>query len=73
MSSKPKAKTYIVHRNGNLGQPTVIGRYRVGARSPEEACELLKKEVGKHIKTRVYYEEKEPSKLLPHGVVIREC
>lgn len=73
MVSKPKAKTFIVHHRGQAhhGGYTVLGRYRVGARNEKEAIELVRKEVGKHAKVRVYYEEK--SKMLSHGIVVREC
>lgn len=72
MSSKPKSKTYIVHHNGTYRQPTVIGRYRVGARNEDEAVKILRGSLGKHIKARVYYEEKNEAKLVPHGTVIKE-
>lgn len=71
MASKPKSKTFIVHQNGNYKQPTVIGRYKVGARDKKEAESLLREVIGKHTKVRVYYEEK--VKLVPHGTVIKEC
>lgn len=74
MSSKPKrTKTFIVHHRGQAshGGYTVLGRYKVGAKSKEQAEELLRQEVGKHCKVKVYYEDKDG--VMPHGVVIREC
>jgi hypothetical protein len=71
MASKPKSKTFIVHQNGNYKEPTVIGRYKVGARDRKEAESLLRGVIGKHTKVRVYYEEK--VKLVPHGTVTKEC
>ncbi|PLS19430.1 hypothetical protein CVD28_03165 [Bacillus sp. M6-12] len=73
MASKPKSRTFIVHHRGqaNHGGYTVLGRYKVGARNEKEAEELLRGEVGKHAKTKVYYEDEKS--FMPHGVVIREC
>lgn len=73
MASKPKnSKTYIVHHRGQAshGGYTVLGRYRVGAKNPEEAESFLREVVGKHAKVKMYYEEQE--KLLPHHTVIKE-
>ena len=67
-----KSKTYIVHQNGHFRQPTILGRFRVGARDPNEAMELLRKKLGKHISCRVYYEVMDPKLYLSHGEVIRE-
>jgi hypothetical protein len=72
MASKPKnTKMYVVHQNGNFKQPTVIGRFRVGAKNEKEAEDILRKSIGKHTKVRTYYEEKK--KLVPYGTVIKEC
>lgn len=73
MASKPKSKTYIVHHRGqaNNGGYTVLGRYKIGARSPREAEGLLRKVVGKHAKVCVYYEDK--NVLLSCGTVIKDC
>lgn len=73
MTSKPKSKTYIVHHRGqtNHGGYTVLGRYKIGARNEKEAEDLLRKEVGKHSKVKVYYEEWKSA--VPHGIVIKEC
>lgn len=71
-----KSKTYIVHQNGGHRQPAVIGRYRIGAKNPDEAADLLRKLIGKHAKVRVYYEvnpKVQPDLLLPRGEVIHEC
>lgn len=68
MSSKPKnEKAYIVHHNGHK---RCIGRYCVGAKNEKEAEEFLRKEVGKHEKVKVYYEDK--NRFMPYGMVIRE-
>lgn len=67
MVSKPKSKTYIVHhRVGSLCK----GRYRVGARNPKEAEDLLRKLLGKHMTTKMYYEVKDT--FMPHGTIIEE-
>lgn len=71
MSNKLKCKTFIVHQNGTYGQPTVIGRFRVGAKNEKDAERILRLKIGKHTKVRTYYEEKKD--LLPYGVVIKEC
>lgn len=72
MASKPKSKTYIVHHRGQAshGGYTVLGRYKIGARNEKEAEEFLRKEVGKHAKVKVYYEEKK--NLVSHGTIIKE-
>lgn len=72
MASKPKQRTFIVLHRGQSehGIFTTLGRYRVGARNEKEAEDLVKAEVGKHIKVKVYYEEKR--NLLSHGLVIKE-
>jgi 2'-5' RNA ligase len=68
VASKPKSKTFIMHHIGSFRQPTVRGRYKVGARNEKEAEELLRSVLGKHTSVRVYYEEKEA--LVPHGTVM---
>jgi hypothetical protein len=69
MASKVKnSKVYIVLQGGNYGQPTTIGRYRVGAKNEREAEEILRNHLGKHIKARTYYEVKDA--FMPHGMVI---
>lgn len=71
MASKPKSKTFIVHHRGqtNSGGFMVLGRYKIGARNPKEAEDLLRAVVGKHVKVKVYYEDK--TRAMPHGVVTR--
>jgi len=73
MSSKPKSKTYIVHQNGNFGEPPVIGRYIVGARNKDESEQLLRAKIGKHTKVRFYYEELAKDKQVAYGTVIKQC
>lgn len=76
MASKPKSKTYIVlHKQSSGGGRCNIGlgRYRIGARNPNEAEKLLRDKVGKHAKVYVYYEEKNESKFLAHGTVVLDC
>jgi hypothetical protein len=72
VASKPKSKTYIVHHNGQAhhGGYTTLARYKVGARNEDEAVQMVRGIVGKHVKVRVYYEEKE--NLVSHGTVILE-
>lgn len=73
MVRKKNGKTYIVHHRGRAshGGFTVLGRYRVGAKSEKNAEDLLRQEIGKHCNVKVYYEKKED--LLPIGRVVREC
>ncbi|PGT89907.1 hypothetical protein [Bacillus thuringiensis] len=73
MVRKKNGKTYIVHHRGRAshGGFTVLGRYRVGAKSEKDAEDLLRQEIGKHHKVAVYYETK--ANLLPIGMVVREC
>lgn len=72
MASKPKqARSYVVHHRGReLGFPTVLGRYRVGAKNEKEAEQFLRDHIGKHAKVKVYFEMKKH--LLPRGMVIEE-
>ena len=74
MASKQKGvKTYVVHHRGQAshGAYTILGRNRIGAKNEKQGEEFLRKEVGKHVKAKTYYEEKE--KLLPFGTIIKEC
>ncbi|MFE8701180.1 hypothetical protein ACFYKX_11295 [Cytobacillus sp. FJAT-54145] len=72
MASKPKSRTFIVLRRGRRnGRCMGMGRFKVGARHAKEAIQLVQGVVGKHTKLRVYYED--PTKFMPHGIVIREC
>lgn len=71
MGSKPKdVKTYIVLQGGSYHQHRTIARFRVGARNEKEALSLVRKEIGKHAKLRVYYEDK--NRFMTHGTVICE-
>lgn len=72
MSSQVKRwKTYVMHSGSRYTYSRhPLERWRVGARDEKEAMALLRGVVGKHVKVRIYYEEKE--KLLPHGVVVKD-
>jgi hypothetical protein len=68
MVSKPKLSNYIVLQYGTYGQPTVVRRYRVGARNEAEAEQLLRNRLGKHVQVKVYYKHQDVTLL--HGTII---
>jgi len=68
MSSRPKSRTFIVHhRVGSM----VHGRYKIGARNAKEAESLLRKQLGKHITAKMYFEKFDDP--IPYGTIIKEC
>ncbi|PES54478.1 hypothetical protein [Bacillus thuringiensis] len=70
MASKPKSKTFVVHRRGraNHGGCTILGSYRVGARNEKEAEDFVRSKIGKHAKVKTYSQLEENS--VPYGDVV---